>query len=180
VNFSVDVALFDCGPCCALYSLHYKGEEKSEYEQLAYGKRFNAFRYREARDYILGSLILMRDEVGADYDMLRYEGKPTDFLCCLPEKGAVMGTKLRVMCLRPSVDILIIGGAGIKSGRTSSEGEIGDIEAELYAIDRELRRMIMDSEIRYCMEPSKPGFLDKTGAFLSHFTLVVNEEDAEN
>lgn len=120
-----------------LYTLHYIGDEYSEFEKFILRFKDSA---RLQRDYRIILVALQKiAQNGALERYFRPEGKMNDGVCAIPLDSG----KLRLYCLRLSDQVLIIGNGGEKSTRTYEENE----KLAGYVMDLQQFQAIINAEV---------------------------------
>lgn len=113
----IDLILVNETDKCTIYTIQFKNEDKSEFENF-YNKFKNDAVYNADLMRIV-AFINKISENGAFERFFRPEGKVSDHVSALP----VIQSKLRLYCLRLSDRILILGNGGVKKSRTYEEDD---------------------------------------------------------
>ncbi|MDE5883002.1 MAG: hypothetical protein K2J63_06660 [Muribaculaceae bacterium] len=114
----VQLILLQEGEGCTIYTLHFIGDEKNEFEKFVEKVKVDSELNSDFRQIVR---VLERiGHIGAMERYFRPEGKFKDSIVALP----INKTPLRLYCIRLTDKILILGNGGRKTTRTYNEDEV--------------------------------------------------------
>ena len=130
------IELLEDGKKVSLYSVHFKGEQYTEFERFLLAYKDEP-QYAEDLGVILKRIGKIQEQ-GADDRHFRYEGRVKDRVMGLP--SVIESSKLRLYCLRVSDSVLILGNGGEKQTKTYQENPfLNKCVENLQKIDFEIR-----------------------------------------